>query len=456
MTYFWASLLPVFLPAVLLLAGHWAGRPARGPWFYVFCSAGALAFGIAAGILLPSSQVMAFGLSIGQIVVLFGFLAWQFTRFSDWFWQVIIIAMVAMQWAATPSLMALTSLQVINTDLLLNLASIIVILALCMVLSALVCVALRLMPRLRWPLMIATLIVMLVPISGNILLSLMKLQMVELTGLRLSYAAKTTGFVGETSYVLLALVLFLALIGMVSILRHRRLAWIAARDLIARRIALASYRRGRALLASIAAIAAIMIAGQAHWDVIGSRPLQLSEATRVTMAADDTIRLPLTKLMDGKLHRFAWIADDGKVVRFFVINRLPDRVAPGVVFDACLLCGDKGYIQQGDQVVCIGCGVHLYNPSIGKPGGCNPVPITEWKTEADEIVIPRASLETGLQLFSAILTIDVTDPVTGAKLTNTSAAHRYSHEGRTYFFADDKAFESFRDDPEKYLHKGTP
>lgn len=456
MTYFWASALPVFLPAVLLLAGHWAGRPPRGPWFYVLSTIGALALGIAAGSFLPSTQVMAFSLSIVQVVLLVGLLLWQFNRSSDYFWQIVIIAMAALQWANTPSLMSLTSTHVINTDLLLNVAGIVVILALCMLLSALVCAGLHQMPWLRWPLLLVTAITMLVPVSGNILLSLMKLQVLELTGPRLTYAAKTTKFSNEVSYVLLAVVLLFALIGIVTIVRQRRRIWKAATDLISGRIALAGYRQSRTLQLTTIAIAAVMFAGQAHWDFIGSRPPQLSEATRITMTPDDLVRLPLTPLMDGKLHRFAWVADDGKVVRFFIINRLPDRIAPGVVFDACLLCGDKGYIQQGDQVVCVGCGVHLYNPSIGKPGGCNPVPIENWKAEGGEIVIPKASLELGLQLFSTVLTIEVTDPVTGRKLTNTDAPHRYSYEGKTYFFADDKAFESFRDDPEKYIRKETP
>ena len=86
------------------------------------------------------------------------------------------------------------------------------------------------------------------------------------------------------------------------------------------------------------------------------------------------------------------------------------------VFDACLLCGDQGYVMQGNQVVCVGCGVHLFIPSIGKPGGCNPVPIENWQQTENEIVISRKSLEDGLNLFSTIVEIEVQDPISGAKL----------------------------------------
>ena len=47
--------------------------------------------------------------------------------------------------------------------------------------------------------------------------------------------------------------------------------------------------------------------------------------------------LPVEQLRDGKLHRFVWVADDGKAVRFFVINRYPDKLRFGVVFDLSLI-----------------------------------------------------------------------------------------------------------------------
>ncbi|WP_139500057.1 Fe-S-containing protein, partial [Escherichia coli] len=75
-----------------------------------------------------------------------------------------------------------------------------------------------------------------------------------------------------------------------------------------------------------------------------------SEAVPVTLGSDGMVRLPVEQLRDGKLHRFVWVADDGKAVRFFVINRYPDKLRFGVVFDACLLCGDQGYVMEGNQV----------------------------------------------------------------------------------------------------------
>jgi len=72
------------------------------------------------------------------------------------------------------------------------------------------------------------------------------------------------------------------------------------------------------------------------------------------------------------------------------------------------------------------------------------------QTEND-VVINRASLEDGLNLFSTIVEINVQDPISGAKLKNTETEHKYSYENHTYFFENEENLELFRDNPEKYL-----
>ena len=159
----------------------------------------------------------------------------------------------------------------------------------------------------------------------------------------------------------------------------------------------------------------------------------------------------MSSLRDGRLHRFAWVAEDGKLVRFFVINRYPEKLSLAAVFDACLLCGDQGYAQQADQVVCSACGVHLFTPSIGKPGGCNPVPIEGWQVDGDVLAIQRASLEAGQPMFTTVVELTVTDPVDGSQLKNTTAKYSYTYGSSTYFFNDPAHFEAFRETPEKYV-----
>ena len=220
-----------------------------------------------------------------------------------------------------------------------------------------------------------------------------------------------------------------------------------------RRLLLAGVRRAQRVCVQGFAACALALAVCLFWDLVASRPPSLSKATPVVVAADDMVHLPIVadELKDGDLHRYAWVSSEGKVVRFFVIDRFPGEWSPAVVFDACMLCGDTGYAMQGDQVMCIGCGVRLFRPSVGKSGGCNPVPIEDWAMDADEIRIPRKSLEAGLQFFKAVVELEVIDPVDGSRLKNTTAPHRYSYGTKTYFFASEANYQRFVDNPEAFI-----
>ena len=220
-----------------------------------------------------------------------------------------------------------------------------------------------------------------------------------------------------------------------------------------RRLLLAGARRAQRAVIQGFAACALALAVCLFWDLVASRPPSLSKATPVVVAADDMVHLPIVadELKDGDLHRYAWVSSEGKVVRFFVIDRFPGEWSPAVVFDACMLCGDTGYAMQGDQVMCIGCGVRLFRPSVGKSGGCNPVPIEDWAMDADEIRIPRKSLEAGLQFFKAVVELEVIDPVDGSRLKNTTAPHRYSYGTKTYFFVSEANYQRFVDNPEAFI-----
>lgn len=50
---------------------------------------------------------------------------------------------------------------------------------------------------------------------------------------------------------------------------------------------------------------------------MASQPPRLSEAIPVHMDDKNQVYIPIEQVKDGKLHRFVWIADDGKAVRFF-------------------------------------------------------------------------------------------------------------------------------------------
>lgn len=129
----------------------------------------------------------------------------------------------------------------------------------------------------------------------------------------------------------------------------------------------------------------LVTVGQAYAD----KKMELSPAVKVTVQQGQ-INIPVTTVEDGSLHRFAYTASNGTVVRFIIIKK--SGSAYGVGLDACEICGPTGYFEREGQVVCKLCDVMMNKATIGFKGGCNPVPL-EFKMAAGKIVIPAEALE---------------------------------------------------------------
>jgi uncharacterized membrane protein len=102
------------------------------------------------------------------------------------------------------------------------------------------------------------------------------------------------------------------------------------------------------------------------------RGVVLSPAEPMSISGGE-IRIPIEQIEDGHLHRFAWNASDGTEVRFIVIKK--GASAYGVGLDACDICGNTGYYERRDEVICRLCDVVMNKSTIGFKGGCNPVPL---------------------------------------------------------------------------------
>jgi high-affinity iron transporter len=127
-------------------------------------------------------------------------------------------------------------------------------------------------------------------------------------------------------------------------------------------------------------------------------PAELSPAVRLAIAADGTVRIPLAAFNDTSLHRF--LAPVGGAGVRFIALALDARRGPIVTaFDACEICGSKGYFQDGGNIACLHCGSTIYPPSIGQHGGCNPIPLPS-HTEAGQLVLRQSDLAAGLALFA--------------------------------------------------------
>ena len=113
---------------------------------------------------------------------------------------------------------------------------------------------------------------------------------------------------------------------------------------------------------------------------------------RLTPAAaaplvDGVVRIPLAAVSDGRLHRFTTNVS-GHAARFLVILSGKDVKT---AYDACQICGTDGYNEVGGNVVCLHCDANINTPTIGRPGGCNPIPLAS-RVEGDAVVIRESDL----------------------------------------------------------------
>jgi FTR1 family protein len=86
----------------------------------------------------------------------------------------------------------------------------------------------------------------------------------------------------------------------------------------------------------------------------------------------EMVVVPLVKLDDGKLHRFGF-PTGGLLVRFLAIRTSDGKYRTAL--DACEICGPVGYIQEGEQLLCLNCMAEINPFTVGVPGGCNPIPL---------------------------------------------------------------------------------
>jgi uncharacterized membrane protein len=114
--------------------------------------------------------------------------------------------------------------------------------------------------------------------------------------------------------------------------------------------------------------------------------------------AGNEIIIPIEQVDDGRLHRFAYTASDGTEVRFIVIKK--NAVAYGVGLDACDICGNTGYYERKDEVICRLCDVVMNKSTIGFKGGCNPVPLA-YSLRDGKMVVRIEDLENEKSRFTS-------------------------------------------------------
>jgi uncharacterized membrane protein/YHS domain-containing protein len=343
---------------------------------------------------------------------------------------------------------ALSAITVLNTELILNIGGILT--GVCLIvflipLTAHLCSKSGRVVVSGFLLIVSALLVL--PWCAEVLLGLMRLEMAEVTSTRLSFVAKVGKYAHAVPYALGFVIVILSLVSFVTrsaLLPDDLFPMQRAERRKAHSRMLLDLRWFKAALASVGIILAVLL----YHDLYASRPPKISTPVNLTPDSGGLIEVKIDEVADGKLHRYSYITDDGHVVRFFMITKGKNRI--GVVYDACMLCGDMGYILEKNEVICIACNVRIFTPSIGKAGGCNPIPL-EHSVEGEYIVVSAEELDKGARYFSEVVSRQVKDPVSGKKLDTLKAQYRYEFKGRIYFFESEETEKQFREAPEKYV-----
>jgi hypothetical protein len=119
-----------------------------------------------------------------------------------------------------------------------------------------------------------------------------------------------------------------------------------------------------------------------YWD---PKPLQISANPAGEILIPNKGEVDI---LDGKLHKYLY-KQGGKEARFFVLMTPAGQVT--VDLDACAICKPDGYGQTEGTVICYYCKTLIPLETVGKPGGCNPVPIP-FTEKADGIHIDALTL----------------------------------------------------------------
>jgi high-affinity iron transporter len=133
--------------------------------------------------------------------------------------------------------------------------------------------------------------------------------------------------------------------------------------------------------------------------VYAQPPASLSAATpvEVTGGSGGVVRIPLASFHGQKLERFV-VQIDGRPVRFIAVP-VDSQGHIATAFDACLICGARGYYQEGSGIFCLHCGSVINPASIGRAGGCNPIPLAS-RVEGRDLVLAAADLAKGVSTFA--------------------------------------------------------
>lgn len=128
-------------------------------------------------------------------------------------------------------------------------------------------------------------------------------------------------------------------------------------------------------------------------DFVYGRAIAAPPPAQLLQAQGSTVRIPTSSVNDGSLHFFR-VDLNGTSLRFMVLHKADGSW--GTALDACQICGWSGYRVDGSNIICRNCASAIYAPTIGQPGGCNPVGVTS-RVEGADLVMDLSAFEQAAQ-----------------------------------------------------------
>jgi len=119
--------------------------------------------------------------------------------------------------------------------------------------------------------------------------------------------------------------------------------------------------------------------------------LQAAEQPDISTAS---VSFEVAVFNDGKARFFKYTNGNGSTIRYFVLKSSDGLIR--AAFDACDVCwrAGKGYVQDGDQMVCRNCGRRFDSVRINEiKGGCNPAPLRRHVEDGKLIIQTKDILE---------------------------------------------------------------
>jgi hypothetical protein len=158
-----------------------------------------------------------------------------------------------------------------------------------------------------------------------------------------------------------------------------------------RRKLLAAFIRERRCRLIVPWLAVVVLAGAVYQSRFPAVEYWNPQPVAVTVKPSGEIFIPRKgeiDLEDGKLHKYA-CKQGGQEARFMILMGSDGRLT--ATLDACAICKPQGYGQTEGSVICFYCKTLIPLETVGKPGGCNPVPIP-FKAGPDGVTLDALTL----------------------------------------------------------------